>query len=1039
MNRFTLEALRRKVPDRQFYEDMAANVAGLPDLALTMGTGLVSQAGTGLGVGAGMLKQKLTGEDVDLEAATDTIEDNAGKFTFAPKTEAAQNVAEGMGTIMEPLDRGMNYVGEQVAEKSGSPALGAAAYAGLNMLDPELLAPGAAKIAALRGGSKIAREGAKNAVPMGEALSNVPIGQRGAYTLEDLAGVEEGPLFKSTVQIAVENMKPQERKGVSGKQMLSVLKNRGAKPEEIKWAGLDRFLDTDEKITPEEVLDYVNAAGPDIRQIPRGFAKKTPISPYGTDAPAVAPPNMLPQKFDYELREMVDEEMPATYEDREYHILRDADGDEISRYDTEEEASNALDESIIEHYLSNPEDALGGDADLDEGFYDHSYRERRRLAAQWAEDDPAGIRDNYSTDMISEPDEYNATNEDARTARFAELRAAHPDPDNEPPDPMRSRPLKWGPTGTPESQNLRHPDFPVTDKNLQLAENQTIFTREGRYGRGSPVDAYAERMKAKYGDQWSTQMNMNEQRAMAQLQALVDNPDTYATRDFEGTEFVPHEHWAEPNVLSFSQMRTGLRHAGQPAFEMTVTQADPFQPHDKRIYDPEQAAAQRAEWIPKNEAYEAAKLARDQEMKATKPMLAALIDELTPLAPSIGDGSNGSDHIAYRNYILNNMADSAGSDFANYTHQGMQRLKEHIENEVRRGRIPGDVGGSMIGRVMEELEKVKDIRDRPLDVEHPGDDPSNPVGTVPPLPFSDPKQWVRGEMLQALRQAVKRGDQYFGMTAGQTQSPGIWPEHFGMTWEPSGKGGMNVSTRAGYEYDPVGGHSILQTLEKGLAGARTGGGSYPPGTIHYPMPTEGMTEAELVGLKRKQDKILGDLASRSHKSVEQMRDLIENAPEGKRSFLAKTQGMATHYDRTQPSVAEKVLKEAKSTGSGKGVQKFVKADYNNPVFEDLQNNTLVKAEGYTPDERREDLARLRERARVAQQEILPEPEPAELPMGLTGADDWLERLMAPQQQRLPLGRPDPQFREHPRSALAHLIEIDPELARAVLKGGFSYF
>lgn len=1038
MNRYTLEALRRKVPDRQFFEDMAGNVAGLPEMALTMGTGLAAQAGTGLGVGAGMAKQWLKGEKPDLEAATDTIEDNTGKFTFAPRSQEGQNVAEGLGTVMEPLDRGMKAAGQKVSDVTGSPALGAATYAGLNVLDPDLLAPGAAKIAALRAGSKIAREGAKGAVPMGEALSHIPKGQRGAYTTEDLAGIEEGPLFKSTVQTAIENMKPQEAKGVPGRQMLSVLKNRGAKPEEMKWAGLERFLDTDEKVSPQEVLDYMNAAGPDIKQIPRGFAKKTPISPYGTDAPAVAEPNMLPQKFDYELREQVDEEMPAEYEEREYHIMRDGDGDEIGRFDSAEEANDAIDENVIEHYMSSPEDALGEEADLDEGFYDYSYRERRNLAAQWAADDPAGIRDNYSTDVISEPDEYNATNEDARTARFNELREAHPDPDNEPPDPMRSRPLKWTTTGTPESQNLRHPDFPATRENL--GENQTIFTREGRYGRGSPVDAYAERMKAKYGEQWSTQMTPNEQRGMAQLQALVDAPDKYATRDFRGTEFVPHEHWDEPNVLSFSQMRTGLQHAGQPAFEMTVTQADPFQPHDKRIYDPEGAAAARAEWTPKNEAYVAAKLARDQELVGMKPMLGALIDELTPLAPAIGDGSTGSDHIAYRNYIQNNMEDSAGGDVANYTHQGMQRLKEYIEGEVRRGRIDGTVGGSMLGRVKEELEKVKDLRDRPLDVEHPGDDPGNPAGTVPPLPFNDPKQWVRMEMIQALRQAVKRGDQYFGMTAGQTQSPGIWPEHFGMRWEPSDKGGMNVSTRAGYEYDPVGGQTILNTLEKGLVGARSGGGSYPPGTVHYPMPTEGMTEAQLVGVKRKQDQILGDLASRSHKSVEQMRELIENSPEGKRSFLAKTQGMATHYDRTQPSVAEKVLKEAKSTGSGKGVQKFAKADYNMPIFEDLSTGQIMKPEGYTPEERRAELTDYVERARRAQQEILPEPEPQELPMGLTGApDDWLEQLMAPQQQRLPLGRPDPTFREHPRSALSHLIEIDPELARAVLKGGFSYF
>jgi hypothetical protein len=143
---------------------------------LSLGTGLADLAGTGLGTLAGMGASKARGEPVDFGVASEGMQE--GKFTFAPRSEGGQEFGRGLATVMEPLERGMQAAGQKTADVTGSPAAGAAVYTALNVLDPEMLAPAAAKIAALRGASRVARgatfEPVSSAGPGGK--------QRGAWS-----------------------------------------------------------------------------------------------------------------------------------------------------------------------------------------------------------------------------------------------------------------------------------------------------------------------------------------------------------------------------------------------------------------------------------------------------------------------------------------------------------------------------------------------------------------------------------------------------------------------------------------------------------------------------------------------------------------------------------------------------------------------------------------------------------------------------------------------------------------------------------------
>jgi hypothetical protein len=315
-----------------------------------MGTGLADMAGTGLGTLAGMAKQKLSGEQPNLEAAVDTA--TAGNFTYQPRTEGGQEFTRGLATVMEPIDRGMQAVGQKAADVTGSPAVGAGVYAGLNILDPELLAPGAAKIAALRGAGRVARGAAETAVPMAEALRGIPQGQRGAYTLEDLSSVEGDFSFKSPTLGAFDRLKPQEQGRVSGVQLGKALKREGAKPEELTWMGLDDIINSNEMI---EVAD--------VKRIALGNA---PEFDFVTARSGGATDEAISEKA---------RELAYESDDLEYPVAvyrgSGRNRDHVETYDTQREADRAIKEmeesdheAAAEDYLNNIEEYITDEEEL---------------------------------------------------------------------------------------------------------------------------------------------------------------------------------------------------------------------------------------------------------------------------------------------------------------------------------------------------------------------------------------------------------------------------------------------------------------------------------------------------------------------------------------------------------------------------------------------------------------------------------------------------------------------------------------------------
>jgi hypothetical protein len=201
------EALRRKYaaedeaarPNQfgQFLGDVGRNYLGLPEALLTMGTGLASQAGTGLGTAAGVAGDVIRGNKPDWDAAADTATENTERFTYLPKTEAGQAAAGGLGTVMQPLDTAMRGAGQVVSDVTGSPALGALTYGGLNMLDPEHLG---ATVGALKGSRALTR--LIRETPEGAGISNAGRAgrQRGAV---DVGGTGEP---KKPKQKAVGNL-----------------------------------------------------------------------------------------------------------------------------------------------------------------------------------------------------------------------------------------------------------------------------------------------------------------------------------------------------------------------------------------------------------------------------------------------------------------------------------------------------------------------------------------------------------------------------------------------------------------------------------------------------------------------------------------------------------------------------------------------------------------------------------------------------------------------------------------------------------------
>jgi GNAT superfamily N-acetyltransferase len=77
---------------------------------------------------------------------------------------------------------------------------------------------------------------------------------------------DDGWIYKAEETIS------QKLKGpMPGNSILKMLQNAGVKAEELKWTGLDKFLDTDEKLTPAQVMEHIQGNRLQIEEVEKGW------------------------------------------------------------------------------------------------------------------------------------------------------------------------------------------------------------------------------------------------------------------------------------------------------------------------------------------------------------------------------------------------------------------------------------------------------------------------------------------------------------------------------------------------------------------------------------------------------------------------------------------------------------------------------------------------------------------------------------------------------------------------------------------------
>ena len=375
------EALRRTRKQLRETFPLISAAIGAPEAALTVGTALPAMAGTGLGVGSGMLAQALRGERPAADAATETTEEGIGRFTYQPRLLESQRLLEQLGDLTEPVDRGMRAVGGgagKVAGFLGAPegmqhAISAGVYGGLNLLDPEHLAPGLAAVKALRGAGALSRSARTAPVPS-------RFGQSGAWSHGDLADTPGDFGFRSPTLEAFTRLKPAEQSRLSGPQLRKALVREGAKKEELTEMGLDDVLASVEPVNVAEVRQLAEGNQPDIR--------------FNTNRTSGA--TLDDDAIEEAAREAAYEDPDLTYP----HTVYRGTGrhrEEIDTYDSEDAADRAVEEmkasdieSETEYYRDNIKDYLSEEeiAAMDESEID-----------AWAEE--------RATSLVEENNEYN--------------------------------------------------------------------------------------------------------------------------------------------------------------------------------------------------------------------------------------------------------------------------------------------------------------------------------------------------------------------------------------------------------------------------------------------------------------------------------------------------------------------------------------------------------------------------------------------------------------------------------------------------------
>jgi hypothetical protein len=936
----------------QLLRDILRNSSpkALGEGALTFGTGLVSQAGTGLGVGAGMLADVVRGRKPNLDAAVDATQANTERFTYQPRTEGGQELLRGLGTVMEPIDKGMQTVGQKAADVTGSPAVGAAVYTGLNVLDPEMMLPAKGASAALRGASNIAREGAKTAVPMADALRNVPKGQRGAYTLEDLSAVEGDYALQSPTMQAFDRLKKQEQR-VPGKQLRRALQREGAKPDELKWSGLDRLLDTD------EVLDAAQVRAIAERNVPQfGFETqggRPPVETVPVVPPEVKPwvnpyedkPNFqemldespdLQDRFDEVVNERVSEDNDLEYP--EIWTVYRGSGRHRETVDTFETARDADEyitqlkddqlESETDYYLENIEEHFDEDT-LAEMSEDQRQRWAEEAARNSIEDSSEynvdsetdydseatnleSIQDYWHEQVMSDPADYGLVDADfvfappervQRIERRRWYQQQGVDPDTMEPNPASSTPQpSWAEYTVGGSRSEGRDVLGGAGKNYGVTLANVL--REGRHGRGQS----APEESGIYGsmideERMSPALANREAERSAAREKL---PDIEKARGAFSDNISSHYgenmlHVRETDRPAPSWGTTQVDAYGRPNPMRLVeeVQSDPFQRGRKiGFLDPEKINDLRT-----NEAARVESLQREAiasaPMALRDPDFEAVIDRVrdTPATD-----------LTYREKQLRDNL-SLIDDQSISVDSRTEAMKQVFSSIYYLTDAPIDERAK---EILQRLEGISSLTNSPFDK------------LIPEGPMQNTEQYTKLGIVDALRRAVQQGQQYVAFTPGDVHAqrygsesiqwgPGATPNKRRMTSLPyrdTGKGPINERVRALSTAGPA------DAMPESLLNF----------DVDAPDAVEKMTEVVQSNLDYGMHEYPDPTVQRKKRAEMLVKTLREN-PSGE--YTPREFGFADVYDRRVKKALQQVLTESGS----KAPIREIEGEFGTPVFE----------------------------------------------------------------------------------------------------------
>lgn len=876
--------LLRRENRQQLLSDILRNARGAPEAALTMGTALADMAGTGLGTLAGMAKQRLSGEDVNLDAAAEGMQE--GRFTYAPRTTGGQETLRGLETVTAPLEKGMQWAGQKTADVTGSPAAGAAVYTALNVLDPELLAPGAAKIAALRGAQNVARS-AKF-----EPVSSAGIGgkQRGAWSPGDIADVEGDFTMRSTVEDALGKLKPQEQKA-RGKQMLAVLKKYGAKEDELRWSGLADALASDVPVTVDEIRAHMAEQGVQVEPSRRGTS-----GPEVEKGASEIDEDAMREK----ISDLVNEDS-----DLQYPVSITRDGEHIDTFDTWRDAERALEEakrdlveSETEYYLENIEEHFEPD-ELAEMSDDQKQA--------WAEEAAADAADNYKWEI--------ETDYDAEPTNYDELY-------NYWQREVERRPQDYGLGPGGGGQESKWGEYVIEGPGGTKGENygETIMrlTREGRYGRGVPFDEYNTPAGL---DQMTP---FQRARYEALKKAKTDPMTQAAARNYEY-----RTHFPEQNPLVYTReddwpKPPGATTEGSMRVVQELQSDWGQQGRKKGIMDPEEARA-KAEKLAASLGGKVDKMRQD----ALEQLRAVPQRELAYLAERRGFRLNPDEVNMDNPEALAAAREGKIQDLLSSVNERIAGAASPEEALLFLEDLGNDLYYAADTREAENIGTGMRTAAQTLRREAAGESQG-----LPPAPFiGDAKKFSQLALQQAIADAVQRGDQYVGVSPGYVHSPERWGTEDLSWWETpvSSLPGQQapqlrtVAAKSG-SYDKTRGEewkAKIAALRKDPAAERQYG---DPETISINLEDpEALTEVERLvrsNLAYEAPQYADPEAfirARAAKILDNMRKEAEG------QYSPRAHGMAEFYDKIAPGVLEKILKEAGSTGSGKGVQRMAEA------------------------------------------------------------------------------------------------------------------